>query len=137
MTARAARDRGVDYAPRGPGGAECVFRRPKPTVKATDPDREARLAAIEAAVAAHPKAPRLYEDECDVHLLPVVRGQYQRREIPTPGTNCKQPVFGFLNVRTGAWHYWLTARKRSVEFVICLHELEQIYPEGQNPSRGR
>jgi len=99
-------------------------------VKATDPDREARLAAIEAAVAAHPKAPRLYEDECDVHLLPVVRGQYQRRgqqrEIPTPGTNCKQPVFGFLNVRTGAWHYWLTARQRSVKFVSFLHELEQI-----------
>jgi len=46
----------------------------------------------------------------------VVRGQYQRRgqqrEIPTPGTNCKEPVFGFLNVRTGAWHYWLTARNR-------------------------
>jgi transposase len=109
--------------------------RPKLTVKATDPERDARLAAIEAAVAAHPEAQRLYEDECDVHLLPVIRGQYQRvgqqREIPTPGTNAKQPVFGFLNVRTGEWHYWLTARKRSVEFVSCLHALERIYPEGE------
>jgi transposase len=110
------------------------WRRPKLTVKATDPEREARLAAIAAAVAAHPAAPRLYEDECDVHQLPVVRGQYQRRgeqrEIPTPGTNCKQPVFGFLKVVTGEWYYWLTARKRSVEFVACLHELYRIYPTG-------
>jgi transposase len=111
-----------------------VFRRPKLTVKAKDPEREARLAAIAAAVAAHPEAPRLYEDECDVHLLPVLRGQYQRRgeqrEIPTPGTNWKQPVFGFLDARTGEWHYWLTARKRSVEFVACLHELDQRYAAG-------
>jgi putative transposase len=110
------------------------WRRPKLTVKATDPEQAARLAAIDAAVAAHPAAPRLYEDECDLHQLPVVRGQYQRRgeqrEIPTPGTNCKQPVFGFLNVRDGEWHYWLTARKRSVEFVTCLHAIEQIYSTG-------
>jgi transposase len=108
--------------------------RPKLTVKASDPEGEARLAAIEAAIAAHPRAPRLYEDECDLHQLPVVRGQYQRRgeqrEIPTPGTNRKQPIFGFLNVVSGEWHYWLTARKRSVEFVGCLHEIGKRYPTG-------
>jgi hypothetical protein len=69
-----------------------------------------------------------------LHQLPVVRGQYQRRgeqrEIATPGVNRKQPVFGFLEVRTGEWHYWLLARKRSVEFLVCLHALYQWYPTG-------
>lgn len=111
-----------------------VWTRPKLALKQDDPEAVARLAAIEAAIAAAPDAPRLYEDECDLHQLPVVRGQYQRRgeqrEIPTPGVNRKQPVFGFLDVRTGEWHYWLLARKRSVEFVTCLHALYQWYPTG-------
>jgi transposase len=111
-----------------------VWSRPKLSLKQGDPEAEARLAAIGAAIAAAPEAPRLYEDECDLHQLPVVRGQYQRRgeqrEIATPGVNRKQPVFGFLNVLTGEWHYWLLARKRSGDFLVCLHALYQLYPSG-------
>ena len=33
-------------------------------------------------------------------------------------------------MRTGAWHYWLKARKRSKEFLECLHELLWLYPKG-------
>ena len=110
-----------------------VWRRPKLTLKENDPQAQARQEAIAQAIAAHPQAPRLYADECDVHQLPTIRGQYQRRgqqrEIPTPGNNKKQPVFGFLNVLTGDWHYWLTARKRSVEFLGCLHLLYALYPQ--------
>jgi putative transposase len=112
-----------------------VWTRPKLIVKEGDPEAEPRMAAITAALAAQPEAPRLYEDECDMAQLPVVRGHYQRRgqqrEIPTPGQNKKQAVFGFLNVLTGEWHYFLTRRKRSVEFVGCLHELyHHRYPTG-------
>lgn len=111
-----------------------VWRRPKLTLKESDPQAQARQEAIDQAIAEHPQAPRYYEDECDIHQLPTLRGQYQRRgqqkEIPTPGNNKKQPVFGFLNVLTGEWHYWMTARKRSVEFVSCLHELYQLHPQG-------
>jgi transposase len=111
-----------------------VWTRPKLTVRQGDPEAEARTKAIAAAIAAHPLAPRLYEDECDLARLPVVRGEYQRRgkqrEVPTPGQNKKQPIFGFLNMLTGEWHYFLTERKRSVEFVACLHELYQWYSEG-------
>src|SRR5262249_35560880 len=35
-----------------------------------------------------------------------------------------------LNVLTGDWHYWLTARERSVEFLCCLHELYALYSSG-------
>jgi transposase len=111
-----------------------VWRRPRLTVRQGDPAAGERQAAITAAILAHPEAPRLYEDECDLAQLPVVRGHYQRcgqqREVPTPGTNKKQPIFGFLNLLTGEWHYFLTQRKRSAEFVACLHGLYQLYPEG-------
>jgi transposase len=111
-----------------------VWTRPKLALKQGDPEAVTLRAAIDAAISAAPTAPRLYEDECDLHQLPVVRGQYQRRgeqrEIATPGVNRKQPVFGFLEVRTGEWHYWLLARKRSVEFLVCLHALYQWYPTG-------
>jgi transposase len=114
-----------------------VFRRPKLGLKPVEgatQEREASRAIIGTARALYPEAPHLYADECDVHQLPVVRGQYQRRgqqrEVPTPGSNAKQPVFGFLNVTTGQWHYWLTARRRSVEFLGCLHELYREYAAG-------
>lgn len=111
-----------------------VWTRPKLTTRRDDPLAEARRQHAQALLDAYPDAPCLYMDECDVHQLPVVRGQYQRRgeqrEIPTPGTNRKQGVFGFLNVRTGQWHFWLPARKRSREFLTCLHELERRYPAG-------
>lgn len=111
-----------------------VWRRPKLTLKESDPQAEEREALMAATIAAHPSAPRLYADECDIHQLPPIRGQYQRRghqkQIATPGNNKKQPVFGFLNVLTGEWHYWLTAHKRSADFLGCLHELYQLYPVG-------
>lgn len=111
-----------------------VWSRPKLTLKEADSQAKEREQAIQEAIALHPDAPRLYADECDVHQLPIIRGQYQRRgrqaEVPTPGNNKKQAVFGFLNVRTGDWHYFLTARKRSVEFLACLHELYARYPSG-------
>jgi transposase len=111
-----------------------VWARPKLTTKRDDPLASERESSMAAAMAAHPRAPRLFEDECDVHQVPVIRGQYQRRgeqrDVPTPGTNRKQPVFGFLNVLTGQWHYWLPVRKRSMDFLTCLHELYQLYPTG-------
>ena len=111
-----------------------VWTRPKLTLRGRDPAAAEREAAIAAAIAQYPEAPRIYEDEADVHQLPVIRGQYQRRgaqrEIPTPGNNRKQAVFGFLNVLTGEWHFWLTQRKRSIDFITCLHALLSLYPSG-------
>ena len=49
----------------------------------------------------------------------------------TPGQNRKRPVFGTVNLRTGAWHYRLTDRKRSVEFMAALTDLLTTYPEGR------
>ena len=51
------------------------------------------------------------------HLAPP-RGAQPR--VLTPGQNRKHPVFGTVNLRTGQWHYRLTERKRSVEFIAAL-----------------
>jgi putative transposase len=111
-----------------------VWCRPKLALKQDDPLAEQRARAIAEAIAEHPMAPRLFEDECEMHQVPVIRGQYQKRmeqrTIATPGNSCRQPIFGFLNTLTGQWHYWMPQRKRSVEFVACLHELHQVYTEG-------
>jgi transposase len=111
-----------------------VWRRPKLVLKQGDPHRDEREAAIAQALAAHPDAPHLYADECDLHQLPVVRGQWQPKgsqtAIATPGRNQKQPIFGFLEATSGQWHYWLTLRKRSLDFLSCLHELNKTYAPG-------
>ncbi len=45
-------------------------------------------------------------DECDVHLLPVLRAMWMRRaqqvDVPSPGTNRKRAVFGALEWSTRA-----------------------------------
>lgn len=111
-----------------------VWRRPKLVLRQDDPLAQQRAQAIAEAIAQYPKAPRLFEDECEMHQVPVVRGQYQRRNeqkaISTPGQNCRQAVFGFLNALSGDWHYWMPHRKRSVEFIACLHEIYKVYPVG-------
>ena len=110
-----------------------VWRRPKLILKQTDPQQTEREAIIAQALAAYPEAPHLYMDECDLHQLPVVRGQWQPRgqqaAIATPGNNQKQAVFGFLEAVSGRWHYFLTKRKRSFEFLSCLHELNKTYQQ--------
>lgn len=71
-------------------------------------------------------------DECDVHLLPVLRAMWMRRgqqvRIPTPGTNRKRTVFGALDLVTGHWLYQVYERKRSVEFLAFLEHLISACP---------
>lgn len=111
-----------------------VWRRPKLMLRQDDPQRAEREAAILQALAEYPEAPRLYADECDLHQLPVVRGQWQpkgqQKAISTPGKNRKQAVFGFLEAVSGRWHYWLTDKKRSADFLGCLHDLNKTYLAG-------
>jgi transposase len=74
----------------------------------------------------------LAADECDVHLLPVLRAlwmpQGEQIRIPTPGTNRKRSVFGALDLDTGQWHYQVVPRKRAVEFLAFLEQVVLAYP---------
>jgi len=98
-----------------------------------DPQAEEKRAKLAQAVA-DPDATVLAEDECDMHLLPVLRAMWQRvgqqLHILTPGQNAKRAVFGALNLRTGEWFYHLTCHKRGIEFIAFLSTLLAAYPLG-------
>ena len=108
------------------------WRRPRHALR-HDPDARAKMGHIADRIFALPQAVVLALDECDVHLLPVLRAMWTRRgrqvRVPTPGGNRKRAVFGALDLETGAWHYAVTARKRAVEFVAFLEQLVAAYPD--------
>jgi transposase len=99
-----------------------------------DPQAEAKQTRIDQ-VLADPEAILLAEDECDLHLLAVLRAMWQRVKeqvrIVTPGQNAKRGVFGALNLRTGEWFYHLSAHKRSADFTAFLTSLLAAYPVGK------
>lgn len=112
-----------------------VWGRPKLVLpKRRDPDAEAKLAQV-ASVLSDPTAILLAEDECEMMLLPVLRATWHRRgeqpQVLTPGQNRKRPIFGTVNLRTGGWHYRLTAHKRSQEFITALTDILRAYPSGR------
>jgi transposase len=112
-----------------------VWGRPKLVLpERRDPDEAAKVAHLNA-ILADPSATILAEDECDMLLLPILRATWHRRReqprVLTPGQNRKRPLFGTVNLRTGAWHYRLTDRKRSGEFITTLSDLLTTYPEGR------
>jgi putative transposase len=113
--------------------ADFVWGRPKLILpQRRDPAEDAKVAHL-IEILADPTAIILAEDECDMMLLPILRATWHRRgeqpRVLTPGQNRKRPIFGTVNLRTGVWHYRLTDRKRSVEFIAALTSLLAAYPD--------
>jgi len=86
---------------------QVVWRRPRPVVGPTDPQREAKLQALRQLLATVPTNEiAVFQDEVDINLTPKIGALWLRRgqqaEIPTPGTNAKRYLAGSLNWRTGA-----------------------------------
>jgi transposase len=101
-----------------------------------DPQAAPKLAALAQArrAAARGAAVLLYLDECDLHLLPVVRACWMRGprlRVPTPGVNAKRAFFGALDARSGAVHWVDHERKLAVHFVAFLTALAAAYPTGR------
>jgi hypothetical protein len=100
-----------------------------------DPETAAKRAAIAAAQAevARGVGHLLYLDECDLHLLPVIRRMWMkgpRVRIPTPGQNAKHAFFGALDAASGAFHWADHERKLAKRFVAFLEQLAAAYPDG-------
>ena len=97
-----------------------------------DPAGGLKLALVRQSLAS--SATVLYQDECEVQLLPLVRAMWMRGErvrVPTPGQYEKRVLFGALNAHTGALDYRVSARKRAVDFVAFLEQVAQTYPHGE------
>jgi transposase len=86
--------------------ADLVWRRPRPTIRPKDPDREKKLAALRALLRHLPDdETAVFMDEVDVNLNPKVGCQWMRRgqqaRVETPGTNEKRYLAGSIHWRTG------------------------------------
>lgn len=109
-----------------------VWRRPK-LVLPKDPLAAAKMQhLLERVLHAPVGAVLLCLDECDIHLLPVLRSMWMPRgeqaQVPSPGKNRKRGIFGALSPETGRWHYRITEKKCAVDFLAFLEELLAAYP---------
>jgi transposase len=101
-----------------------------------DPEAGAKLAAIQQAEALVAKGVGhlLYLDECDLHLLPVIRAMWMKKGrrvlVPTPGKNAKHAFFGALDAKSGTFHWVDHERKLAVNFLAFLKRLAETYSEG-------
>jgi hypothetical protein len=115
-----------------------TWKRPKlAPAKRVDPDRAAKETRMaEVFQNPDPQAHIVAVDECDCHMLAIVRSMWQRvgktgqKRLPTPGKNQRRGIFGALNVRTGQWHYCLRDRKCTADFIVLLGMLLAAYQVG-------
>jgi putative transposase len=86
--------------------ADLVWRRPRPTIRPKDPDRERKLRVLRAMLKELPAdETAVFMDEVDVNLNPKVGCMWMRRgqqaAVETPGTNEKRYLAGSIHWRTG------------------------------------
>jgi putative transposase len=83
-----------------------VWRRPRPTLRPRDPQRQAQLDSLRRLLAGLPDdETAVFADEVDVNLNPKVGCMWMRRgeqaAVETPGTNEKRYLAGSIHWRTG------------------------------------
>lgn len=83
-----------------------VWRRPRPTIRPKDPDREEKLAALRALLKQLPDGETaVFMDEVDENLNPKVGCMWMKRgeqaTVETPGRNEKRYLAGSIHWRTG------------------------------------
>lgn len=111
------------------------WRRPRHLLL-TDPQTKAKMWWLCEQLLRVPKGGVvLCLDECDVHLMPMLRSMWmlkgEQAVVPTPGLNRKRSVFGALELEgqeSGRWVYEVTQRRRSVEFIAFMEKLMGTYP---------
>jgi putative transposase len=86
--------------------AELVWRRPRPTIRPKDPDREKKLRVLRALLKGlSGDETAVFMDEVDVNLNPKVGCQWMKRgeqaAVETPGNNEKRYLAGSIHWRTG------------------------------------
>lgn len=96
-----------------------AWRRPR-HVLPKDPETASKMRHICSTLLAAPaNAVVLCLDECDIHLMPLLRAMWTRRgqqaDVPTPGYNRKRGIFGALELEGGALHYTITLSKKAVD----------------------
>jgi transposase len=110
--------------------ADIVWRRPRPVLARTDPDREAVLGRLRALLRDLPDdETAVFQDEADLSLNPGVGCAWMARgrqaELPTPGDNEKCYLAGSLHWRTGVLFETVGPRRDGALFARHLDELRR------------
>jgi transposase len=73
----------------------------------------------------------IFQDEVEIHLHPTLARQWapigQQPEVPAPGKNEKQVVYGGVDYRTGKLTYTVADTKCGTEFLTFLVLLVKTY----------
>jgi transposase len=109
-----------------------VWRRAAPTLHIKDPDRDAKIARINEALAqCCADHPVFYEDEVDIHLNPKLGADWmprgKQKKVVTPGQNAKHYMAGALHAGTGRVSYVASTSKDSELFLSMLKRLKRQY----------
>jgi transposase len=83
-----------------------VWRRPRPTLKPKDPERQAKLDALRRLLGTLPEdETAVFQDEVDINLNPKIGAMWMRRgeqaAVEAPGNNQKRYLAGSIHWRTG------------------------------------
>ena len=110
--------------------AGLVWRRPRPVLARTDPQRQAILGQLRALLRDLPDdETAVFEDEVDLNLNPEVGCMWMMKgaqaPLPTPGDNEKGYLAGSLHWRTGALFETVGPNRDGALFVRHLDELRR------------
>jgi transposase len=111
--------------------AGLVWRRPRPTIRPKDPDREQKLRALRALLHGLPDdETAVFMDEVDVILNPKVGCQWMKRgeqvAVETPGTNEKRYLAGSIHWRTGRVFLTEGKPKEGRSAALFLRHLDDL-----------
>jgi putative transposase len=108
-----------------------VWRRARPTIRPTDPDRGKKLAALRKLLKSLPAdQTAVFMDEVDVNLNPKVGCQWMRRgeqaAVETPGNNEKRYLAGSIHWRTGRVFITEGRRKEGRGAALVVRHLDDL-----------
>lgn len=114
--------------------ARCRRIRPRPTIALTPADSDEKAAALNAELARLPETDVvLYQDEVDIHLNPKSGPDWMppkiRKNLVTPGQNCKRYIAGAYAPQTGDLITTEGVSKNSDLFIALLRKLPCEFPD--------
>jgi putative transposase len=113
--------------------ADLVWRRPRPVVGPSDPQRPQKLRKIRALLRHLPAdETAVFQDEADVNTNPEIGCMWmyrgQQAEVVTPGTNVKRYLAGSLHWRSGELVLSEPGRRRNADlFLAHLDDLRRRF----------
>jgi len=110
---------------------DLVYRRPRPVLGPTDPERQAKLDRLRELLSNLPDDETVvWQDEVEVHTNPKIGRMWmfkgKQAEVETPGTNKKRHISGSIHWRTGAVFLTEAAPKQGRNASLFIKHLDDL-----------